>query len=95
MGQDDGTKKGCRTSWKDQRMELFSRLEEHRILTTCIVDKISDQLDLLIPFRRVKRNGGSAGIDGLTLGEYDLDLSANSYKFIPRQEHTSQVRSKE
>ena len=41
------------------------------------MDKISDQLHLLKAFRRVKRNNGTAGIDGITLGEYERDLSAN------------------
>lgn len=75
--QDSGSKKGGGTSRKDQKIELFSRLEEQRTLTTNTVDKISDQLHLLKAFRRVERNDGTAGIDGITLGEYELDLSAN------------------
>ncbi len=75
--QDSGTKKGGITSRKDQKIELFSRLEDQRTLTTHTVDKISDQLHLLKAFRRVKRNNGTAGIDGITLGEYERDLSAN------------------
>lgn len=75
--QDSGTKKGGSTSRKDQKIELFSRLEDQRTLTTHTVDKISDQLHLLKAFRRVKRNNGTAGIDGITLGEYERDLSAN------------------
>lgn len=75
--QDSGTKKGGSTSRKDQRIALFSRLEDQRTLTTHTVDKISDQLHLLKAFRRVKRNNGTAGIDGITLGEYERDLSAN------------------
>lgn len=77
MEQDSVTMKGGGTSRKDQKIELISRLEEQRTLTTNTVDKISDQLHLLKAFRRVKRNGGTAGTDGITLGEYERDLSAN------------------
>lgn len=77
MEQDPGTRKGGGTSRKDQKIELISRLEEQRTLTTNAVDKISDQLHLLKAFRRAKRNDGTAGIDGITPGEYEQDLSAN------------------
>lgn len=76
-GQDSGTKKGCSTSRKDRKIALISRLEEQRTLTTGTVDKISDQLHLLQSFRRVKRNDGTAGTDGITLGDYEQDLTAN------------------
>jgi retron-type reverse transcriptase len=75
--QASGMKKGGGTSRKDQKIALISRLEEQRTLTTNTVDKISDQLHLLKAFRRVKGNNGTAGIDGITLGEYERELSAN------------------
>lgn len=77
MKHESGTKKGGGTSRKDQMVELFSRLEEQRTLTTDTVDKISDERHLLKAFQHVKRNDGAAGIDGVTLGDYEQDLSAN------------------
>ncbi len=77
MGHDAGAEKGGGTSRKDQRVELFSRLEEQRTLTTDTVGKISDQWYLLNAFRHVKRNDGTAGIDGVTLEDYERDLLSN------------------
>jgi len=75
--QDTGTMKGGGTSRKDQQIELFSRLKAQRTLTTNTVDKVSDDWHLLKAFRKVKRNDGSAGIDGITLGDYESNIGWN------------------
>lgn len=77
MNHESGTRKGWGTPRKDQMIELFSRLEVQRTLTTDTVDKISDESHLIKAFRHVKRNDGAAGIDGITLDDYERDLSAN------------------
>lgn len=75
--QDSGRKGEGGTSRKTQKIELFSRLEEQQTLTTGTVDKVSDQWHLLKAFQEVKRNKGTAGIDGVTLEEYEQELIAN------------------
>lgn len=77
MKHESGTKQGGGISRRDQMVELFSRLEVQRTLTTDTVDKISDASQLIKAFRQVKRNDGAAGIDGITLCDYERDLSAN------------------
>ena len=72
---DSGIQEGGRTSRRDQRMELFSRLEEQRTLTKSTMDSVSDTLHLLHAFKRVRENGGSAGIDGVTLNDYSQNLT--------------------
>jgi RNA-directed DNA polymerase len=59
------------------RVELLSRLEEQRTLTTGIVDKISEHGAIGKAFQEVKRNKGAAGIDGISLEEYEKDLTAH------------------
>lgn len=66
-----GTSRGVRQA------ELISRLEEQRALTTGIVDKIADYGALGQAFQRVKRNKGANGVDGITLEEYERDLTAH------------------
>jgi RNA-directed DNA polymerase len=58
-----------------RRAELLSRLKEQRALTTRIVDKIADYGSLAKAFKQVKRNKGAGGVDGVTLEEYEADLS--------------------
>ncbi len=72
---DSGIQEGGRTSRRDQRMELFSRLEEQRTLTKSTMDSVSDTLHLLHAFKRVRENGGSAGIDGVSLNDYSQNLT--------------------
>ena len=74
-GLDSGLQKGGGTSRRGQRMELFSRLEEQRALTMSTMDSVSDPLHLLQAFKRVRENGGSAGIDGVTPNAYVQQLS--------------------
>jgi len=74
-GLDSGLQKGGGTSRRGQRMELFSRLEEQRTLTMSTMDSVSDPLHLLQAFKRVRENGGSAGIDGVTPNAYVQQLS--------------------
>lgn len=57
-----------------QRAELSSRLAEQRTLTTQIVDKLSDYGNLVKAFERVKRNGGSGGVDGMEIADYEVGL---------------------
>lgn len=64
------------TSRVAKRAELLSRLEEQRALTTGIMDKIADYGSLGRAFQQVKRNGGTGGIDGVTLESYERDLPA-------------------
>lgn len=59
------------------RTELFSRLTMQRALTTGIVDKLSEHGALAKAFQEVKRNRGAAGIDGVSLGDYERDLPAH------------------
>lgn len=68
------------TDRKDLRTALFSRLEEQRTLTTNIVDNISDYGSLGKAFQEVKRNKGAAGIDGITVAEYERELGAHIQK---------------
>ena len=60
-----------------RRAELLSRLETQQSLTTGIVDQIADYGSLGRAFQQVKRNQGAAGVDGVTLGTYERDLSVH------------------
>lgn len=71
---------GGGTTRKQMRAELSSRLQEQRALTARIVDKISDYGALSKAFQEVKRNKGSAGIDGVSLEAYESELTAHKYK---------------
>lgn len=75
-----GTKPDGGTSRKDLRAAMFSRLEEQRTLTTNIVDNISAYGSIGKAFQQVKRNDGAAGTDGITVAEYERELSANIRK---------------
>jgi len=63
------------TSRCAKRVELFSRLEEQRTLTTGIMDKIADYVSLGRAFQQVRRNKGTGGVDGITLEAYEAGLS--------------------
>jgi len=72
---DSGLQKGGGTSRGDQRMELFSRLEEQRTLSMSTMDSVSDPLHLLLVLKRVRENGASVGIDGVTANDYAQNLA--------------------
>ncbi len=72
-----GVQKGSGTSRSVQRMELISRLEEQRALTKSTMDRVAEVHGLLHAFKRVKKNGGSGGIDGITLSDYGRNLASN------------------
>ena len=63
------------TNRATMRAELFSRLEVQRALTTGIVDKISEHGALAKAFQEVNRNQRAAGIDGISLEEYERHLT--------------------
>jgi RNA-directed DNA polymerase len=73
---DSGLPKGGGTSRRDQRMGLFSRLEEQRTLTMSTMDSVSEPLHLHQAFKRVRDSGGSAGIDGVTPNDHVQNLSS-------------------
>ena len=60
-------------SWKRRLDELLSRLEEQRALTETLLEEIVGYKNLKEAYEQVRRNGGSAGVDGMdveTLGEW-------------------------
>ena len=65
---------------RTMRAAMISRLEEQRTLTTGIVDKISEYGSIGKAFQEVKRNKGGAGIDGVTLEDYERELTAHVHK---------------
>lgn len=46
-------------------VELSSRLEHQRALTTTILERVVDYMNLDKAYRQVRANGGSSGIDGM------------------------------
>lgn len=68
IGTDDGNTGSTR------RAKLLSRLSRQQTLTTGLMDRISDLSNLADSFQRVKRNGGSAGIDGVSIEAYHSNL---------------------
>ena len=65
------------TSRSAKGAELLSRLKEQRTLTTRIVDKIANHGALGKAFQQVKRNKGAAGVDGVTIEQFEENLTAN------------------
>lgn len=63
------------TTREADRALLFSRLERQRALTIGIMDKISSYESLVTAFKQVRRNKGAAGIDGVTIVEYESEIS--------------------
>ena len=49
--------------------EWFTACKEERVLTAELMDKIADLSNLATALRQVVSNGGSAGIDGMTVTE--------------------------
>lgn len=58
----------------DRAEDLLSRLNDQRNLTEILLDKIVDYENLRKAFKQVKSNGGSAGIDGIELKEFEAWL---------------------
>lgn len=70
----DGTRGS--TSWSQMRAELLCRLSEQRALTTQIVDKIGDHVNLFKAFEKVRHNQGSSGVDGVSIEAYEQSLAS-------------------
>lgn len=66
---------GSGTAWEESRVLLSSRLERQRALTIGIMDKISSYGSLVKAYKAVKRNGGAAGADRVTIEEYERDIA--------------------
>lgn len=49
--------------------ELTSQLESQRTLTTNLLDRVVDYGNLTQAYQQVKRNGGSEGVDGMSIKE--------------------------
>jgi RNA-directed DNA polymerase len=69
---------------KMKGLELSSRLEKQRTLTSHLLDKIADYENLNKSYKQVLRNGGSSGVDkmeteefGLWLGKHASELRAS------------------
>lgn len=54
--------------------ELRSRLADQQALTTGIVDKIATHGNLITAFKRVYKNRGRGGVDGISVEEYRNEL---------------------
>lgn len=61
----------------DRAEDLLSRLNAQRTLTETLLDKIVDYENLSKAYKQVKSNGGSAGIDGVELKEFEAWLPAH------------------
>ena len=73
-GQRDGNRRpGSGTAKGAARALLSSRLERQRTLTIGIMDKIASYGSLTKAFRQVRRNGGAAGVDGMTIAGYERE----------------------
>ena len=64
---------------RDNRIgvELSSRLENQRTLTTNLLDKIVDYENLTRAYKQVKRNGGSSGVDQMEVESLSQWLKEN------------------
>lgn len=65
---------GSGTAKGEARALLSSRLARQRALTIGIMDKISSYGPLAKAFKQVRRNGGAAGADGVTIAEYERGI---------------------
>lgn len=57
--------------------ELRSRLKDQQALTEGILDRIATQRNLFKAFQNVKRNHGSAGVDNVSIADYEKELNSN------------------
>jgi len=62
---------------KESKVELLSRLEIQRTLTTTLLDKIVDYENLEKARNQVIKNGGSGGVDGMEVEELEKWLWKN------------------
>ena len=62
-------------------VELSSQLKRQRTLTTTLLDRIVDYGNLIKAYQRVKRNGGSAGVDKMSIIELGQWLGINLEEF--------------
>ena len=58
-------------------VELSSQLKKQRTLTTTLLDRIADYGNLSKAYQRVKRNGGNAGVDKMSISELGQWLGSN------------------
>ena len=61
----------------DAGVELFSRLRRQQTLTNNLLDQVADPVNLIQAYRQVARNGGSPGVDGMTIKELKQWLNTN------------------
>lgn len=71
----ENSRPGSGTAKGEARALLSSRLERQRALTIGIMDKISSYESLTKAFKAVRRNGGAAGRDRVTIEEYERDIA--------------------
>ena len=67
-------------------LQWLTACEEERALTSDLMDRIADLSNLSTALGQVVRNGGSAGIDGMTVLQYSLFATAGLVPpmFLPR-----------
>ena len=58
-------------------VELSSRLEKQRTLTSNLLTKILDYENLTRAYKQVKRNDGSSGVDNMEIGDFSQWLEKN------------------
>ena len=78
-----GTDVFCERSGKVRR-EWLSDCERARALTQDLLSEIADLSNLVSAMRKVVRNGGSAGVDGMSVSELKVWFSQN-YKALQTQ----------
>jgi RNA-directed DNA polymerase len=91
---DSGTEKSARHG-----VELSSRLEKQRTLTTNAVEAIVRYENLTRAYQQVKRNGGSSGVDGMSVSKLREWLGENMEDFrqsiLKEQYQVDPVRQKD
>jgi group II intron reverse transcriptase/maturase len=92
--QSGGTGKGI-----DLGVELSSRLERERTLTTHIMERIVENTNLNKAYQEVVRNGGSGGVDGMEIEEfkqwYGKNINSIRETILSEQYEVSPVRKVE
>jgi len=73
----DPTRNGRTAASYGTKVELLSRLENQRTLTTTLLDKIVDYENLEKARNQVVKNGGSGGVDGMEVKELERWLWKN------------------
>lgn len=80
-------------------VELSSRLENKRTLTTHALDAIVRYENLTRAYQQVKRNGGSSGVDGMSVSELSVwlgeDMDGFRRSILEEQYQVDPVRQKD